>query len=99
MFGAKSREIARLRDLVQVRTDQRDDARKLAGIHSGALHRVATQNVDAASRHRAELAAKDRRIAALQRRLDDATGLSNPSLDAGARWQERRADKPRSVAQ
>ncbi|NUS58655.1 MAG: hypothetical protein HOV66_27960 [Streptomycetaceae bacterium] len=101
MFGAKSREIARLRVLLDLRTGQRDDARKLAGIHHRALKRVCAQTLDTDEKHQADLAAKDRRIAGLLKRLDDATSLSNPALDAGAAWQERRADKPspRSVAQ
>lgn len=44
-----------------------------------------------------ELAAKDRLIARLQAAYDNAVGLDAPVLDAGARWQERREDKPRTA--
>lgn len=33
------------------------------------------------------------RAVQLQRRLDDAVGLTSPALDAGRHWQERRTDK------
>ncbi|MCW2897808.1 MAG: hypothetical protein JWO67_73 [Streptosporangiaceae bacterium] len=41
MFGSLRRENAHLKRLVETRTEQRDDARKLAGIHQGNLTRMA----------------------------------------------------------
>ncbi|THA56138.1 hypothetical protein [Streptomyces sp. A1136] len=57
--------------------------------------------VRACASYRAELAAnrltiarKDRRIAQLQGQLDDLLGLNSEQVQAGARWQQRRPDKP-----
>ncbi|WP_069743065.1 hypothetical protein [Streptomyces sp. EN23] len=44
----------------------------------------------------ADLAAAERRVARLQAAYDNAVGLDNPTLDLGAHWQTRRADKPRT---
>lgn len=41
MFGAKNREITRLKRLLELRTDQRDDARQLADVLRGNTARVA----------------------------------------------------------
>lgn len=49
-------------------------------------------------RLRHERAALERQLAALQFRYDTAVGLDSPALDEGARWQERRPDKPQAVA-
>lgn len=42
---------------------------------------------------RGERDAQDRRIAALQQRLDDALGLNSDAVAMGSSWQDRRADK------
>lgn len=49
--------------------------------------------VRACARYRAALAAETRRADRLQARLDDATGLDDPRVLAGARWQDHRPDK------
>ncbi|MFB7896110.1 hypothetical protein ACFC1B_07245 [Streptomyces xiamenensis] len=43
---------------------------------------------------RAELASTQRQLAATQRQLDDATGMDDPAVEAGAQWQSRREDLP-----
>jgi hypothetical protein len=48
----------------------------------------------ACARYRADNARLTRQVATLQGRLDNAVGLDAPSLDLGAKWQERRTDKP-----
>lgn len=45
---------------------------------------------------RAAYAAAERRAARAQAAYDHAVGLDNPTLDLGAHWQTRRADKPRT---
>ncbi|MFD0358407.1 hypothetical protein ACFVHW_32445 [Streptomyces sp. NPDC127110] len=44
--------------------------------------------------HDAALAKEQRRSAQLQARLDDALGLNSEDVLAGARWQQRRHDRP-----
>ncbi|PJN31335.1 hypothetical protein CG717_16350 [Streptomyces sp. CB02613] len=48
------------------------------------------------ARLRGEVAAAERRTARVQAAYDNAVGLDNPTLDLGAHWQTRRADKPRT---
>ncbi|MGW2582979.1 hypothetical protein ACWCYZ_16860 [Streptomyces virginiae] len=59
--------------------------------------------VQACARYRAEhvaaLAAQQRRIDYLQEQVDEVLGLNSEQVRAGARWQQRRPDKPRPVAQ
>ncbi|MFD4936317.1 hypothetical protein [Streptomyces virginiae] len=48
--------------------------------------------------HAAALAAQQRRIDYLQEQVDEVLGLNSEQVRAGARWQQRRPDKPRPVA-
>ena len=64
---------------------------------AAAFRRRVVRLIRACARYRQELAKRDRRIARLQGRLDDATGLLSPALDEGARWQQRREDKTRTA--
>lgn len=41
--------------------------------------------------------AEQKRANRLQQRLDDALGLNTPAMADGARWQERRQDKPKEA--
>ena len=41
--------------------------------------------------------AEQKRADRLQRRLDDAVGLNTAALAEGARWRERRQDKPKGA--
>lgn len=110
MFGSLRRENDRLRRLVAARTQQRDDARKLANTFRGNAARIAQMYNDATdlqhghnrlerliracARYRTENGRLTRQVVTLQTRLDNAVGLDAPSLDLGSKWQERRADKP-----
>lgn len=47
----------------------------------------------ASAEHAAHL---ERQVTRLQARLDDATGLNHPAVEAGALWQQRRDDKPKA---
>jgi hypothetical protein len=51
----------------------------------------------AAARILAAWAAEKKRADRLQQRLDDAVGLNDPAVEAGARWQERRHDGGRKA--
>ncbi len=44
---------------------------------------------------RSQLAAETRRADRLQDRLDDACGIRQPAVEAGAMWQHRRSDRPK----
>ncbi|MFD7100793.1 hypothetical protein [Streptomyces xanthophaeus] len=44
--------------------------------------------------HQEELARSERRAQQLQEQLDEGFGLNSEAVRAGARWQERRHDKP-----
>lgn len=80
----------RIQDLV----DQRDQARADAAAHLNAAKRTAGRSLHLETRLAAETARANR----LQARLDDATSLNSPAVDAGALWQSRRGDKPKPTA-
>ncbi|MFE1362604.1 hypothetical protein [Streptomyces harbinensis] len=61
------------------------------------LNILTRQHADASDRivrQATELCDLRRQLTATQRQLDDATGMDSPAVEAGARWQERRADRP-----
>lgn len=51
----------------------------------------------ACARYRAALRKSEKQARDLQARLDDLLGLNTPGVLDGARWQERRTDKPKVV--
>ncbi|MBT2508862.1 hypothetical protein J7I98_23835 [Streptomyces sp. ISL-98] len=104
MFGSKGREIARLRQLLEVRTGQRSNAITLAGVLQGnavgTVVRVDQRReraLRACARYLDAIHARDRRIRSLEGQLDNLLGLDNPQIAAGAHRQDRRTDKPREV--
>ncbi|MGA5424565.1 hypothetical protein [Streptomyces lavendulocolor] len=71
---------------------------RFARLKDAALYRRRiTRLVRACGRYRAEMARLERSVTRLQARLDDATGLLSPAVDAGAAWQQRRQDKDRTA--
>lgn len=84
------------RDARKVQRAALDNAAKIAEKFVDADDRTNTveKQLDEA---KAAIADRDRRIERLQARLDDALGLNTPGVLSGARWQERRSDRPRPV--
>lgn len=109
MFGSKSREIADLKRLLRVQAgrlaDAEGDARAAHHAMRTAARLYAAENtaerlaraLRACARSRAAESRLARHAAHLQERLDHAVGLDSSAYDAGARWQERRPDKPRKA--
>ncbi|NUQ95342.1 MAG: hypothetical protein HOY79_01830 [Streptomyces sp.] len=78
---------------------QLDEAKDAAGLEAQARQsadRIARLQ-KAVARARAEAAEERYGHRAVQRQLDDALGPNDPAITEGARWQERRHDKPRTV--
>lgn len=87
---------AALEEIAALRADRAELARAVADRdeHIGILTR---QHADASDRVVAlttELCDLRRQLAATQKQLDAATGMDDPAIAAGARWQERRTDRP-----
>lgn len=68
---------------------------KLLGSSRYTTHERLDRILRACARYRQEAAVLQRRIRHLEARLDDAMGLNQAGVAEGARWQERRHDKPR----
>lgn len=84
------------RDNRRVQKAALDNTRHIAAQYVGLDNRL-TRTVKACARYRAELAIRNRRIRHLEQRLDNLLGLDTPEIEAGARWQERRPDKPKET--
>lgn len=50
--------------------------------------------IRACARYRADAMALRHQLAVARAQYDHAVGLDSPALDEGARWQERRTDRP-----
>ncbi|MFD5697505.1 hypothetical protein [Streptomyces lasiicapitis] len=97
MWGRKAREILDLTATVGgLRMYTGDLERRLATARwqAARIRRL----VRGCARYRAELARAEQDVARLQARLDDACGLSHPSIADGEHWQTRRVDKPHPAA-
>lgn len=85
--------------------DQRDAAEQDARTYLAASKQTAAKYTDSDDRvvalqreladTRARLERVSRRADRLQAQYDDAVGLNSSAISDGARWQERRHDKPR----
>jgi hypothetical protein len=71
--------------------------RRLRLVRACARYRAELNKQQAS--HEAALARQQRRADQLQARLDEALGLNSDQVMAGARWQQRRPDKPRDWAE
>jgi hypothetical protein len=99
-------EIAELRQRVldtEARHDDAEGERRVLAARNAVLHaanlRLQGRNTELARRlddstDVAHMAGLERRIEHLEQQLDDALGLNDPAVRAGAAWQSRRMDKP-----
>lgn len=83
--------IARVESYARQRDEER--AQRKAAVNQVA--RLAQRLAAMETEHAKQLAARDRQVSRLQARLDDALGLNDGRVAAGADWQDRREDKPR----
>jgi hypothetical protein len=61
---------------------------------SGRLARRLGRAIRACARYRADAMVLRHQLAVARAQYDHAVGLDSPALDDGARWQERRTDRP-----
>lgn len=93
--GSSVRTAARFSEL-HTRAETARDAHRAEGEHTGALERRLRRVLSACARYRAELHRAHADSEFLQSRYDDAVGITDPAVDAGEHWQQRRSDKPRT---
>lgn len=87
---------AALEEIVALRADRAELARAVTDRDKriGILTRQFAEASARIIRQATELCDLRRQLAATQRQLDAATGMDDPDIAAGARWQERRTDRP-----
>ena len=87
--------LARAETYRQAELRSRRALTKLLGSSRYTTHERLDRVLRACATYRQETAVLKRQVRHLEDRLDDAVGMNQAGITEGARWQERRHDKPR----